>query len=75
MTVLEFVAISISALGRLTTTILEPDEINEKAVEHAVIGSTLDKIMACNDVQAPMVIMANKINDWAMQNIKFALAS
>ena len=39
---------------------------NEKADECAVRGSSLDEATACNDVMTPPVVVANKIDDWAL---------
>ena len=39
---------------------------NEKADECAVRGLSLDEATACNDFMTPPVVVANKIDDWAL---------
>ena len=39
---------------------------NEKTDECAVRGSSLDEATARNDVMTPPVVVANKIDDWAL---------
>lgn len=36
---------------------------NETAYEYAAIGSCLDETMTCNEVQTPLIVVTDKIND------------
>ena len=45
---------------------------NEKADECAVRGSSLVEATACNDVMTPPVVVANKIDDWALHECRWS---
>lgn len=44
-------------------------ESNEKADKYTAFGSFLDETMTCKDVLTPLVVVANKIDDWALRKI------
>lgn len=36
---------------------------DERADEYAVIGSSLEELTACNNVETPLVVVENKIDE------------